>query len=331
VDFGSDLPIDVPNELFAFWDRYLKHIHDGVTNGNMVRVFRIESLSGQKNADGRLQAGGSWQELAAWPPPDAVPTSFYLTSERHLATRRPAAGSLSFTYDPNEPVPSVGGNVSSGGGVVLPGPYDQRCSPEHLACGGDTKPLNARPDVLSFETAPLEKDLDVTGMISVDLWVSSSAVDTDFTAKLIDQYPPTADYPDGYAMLLTDSVVRARLRSFTRAGDDFRRICAIRNTPLTPGQVYQVVIDLRGGSCASALKKSRYLVCRARLAVEQSASRGTFDAQIADGTCAASRGRRPGGRSRSRPRGRCRLCAAAAWPGRAGKRSERMQSAAPLL
>ena len=54
-------------------------------------------------------------------------------------------------------------------------------------------------------------------MISVYLWVSSSAVDTDFTAKLIDQYPPTADYPDGYAMLLTDSVVRARLRSFTRA------------------------------------------------------------------------------------------------------------------
>jgi putative CocE/NonD family hydrolase len=85
-------------------------------------------------------------------------------------------------------------------------------------------------------------------MISVDLWVSSSAVDTDFTAKLIDQYPPSADYPDGYAMLLTDSVVRARLRSFTRAGDDFRRIYAIRNEPLTPGQVYQVVIDLRGTS-----------------------------------------------------------------------------------
>ena len=85
-------------------------------------------------------------------------------------------------------------------------------------------------------------------MISVYLWVSSSAVDTDFTAKLIDQYPPTADYPDGYAMLLTDSVVQARLRSFTRAGDDFRRIYGVRNEPLTPGKLYQVVVDLLGAS-----------------------------------------------------------------------------------
>ena len=58
---------------------------------------------------------------------------------------------------------------------------------KHLACGNDTRPPNARPDVLSFTTAPLETDVDVTGMISVYLWVSSSAVDTDFTAKLIDQ------------------------------------------------------------------------------------------------------------------------------------------------
>jgi uncharacterized protein len=248
VDFGSGLPIDVPTEMFTFWDRYLKGIHNGGTEGNAVRAFRIESLSGLKNAAGRLQAGGSWREFAKWPPPDATPTRFYLTEDRHLTTEKPRAGSLSFSYDPRDPVPTVGGNVSSGGGVVQPGPYDQRCSPTHLACGNDTRPLSARPDVLSFTTAPLETDVDVTGMISVYLWVSSSAVDTDFTAKLIDQYPPTADYADGYAMILTDSVVRARLRSFTRAGDDFRRIYGIRNEPLTPGKLYQVVVDLLGTS-----------------------------------------------------------------------------------
>jgi len=132
--------------------------------------------------------------------------------------------------------------------MAEPGPYDQVCSAVHLACGDDTRPLNARPDVMSFTTPPLAEDLDVTGMISVDLWVSSSAVDTDFTAKLIDQYPPTADYPGGYAMILTDSVVRARLRSFTRAGENFRRIYALRNEPLTPGTIYHVVIDLWGTS-----------------------------------------------------------------------------------
>ena len=69
-------------------------------------------------------------------------------------------------------------------------------------------------------------------------------VDTDFTAKLIDQYPPMADYPLGYAMLLSDSVVRARLRSFRQAGKDYVRLYGIRNQPLVPGEVYEVVIDL---------------------------------------------------------------------------------------
>jgi uncharacterized protein len=248
VDFGSGLPINVPAEMFKFWDRHLKGVHEGATEGNGVRAFRIESLSGLKNAAGRLQAGGSWLEFAKWPPADAIPTSFYLTEDLHLGVENPLPGSLSFSYDPSDPVPTVGGNVSSGGGVVQPGPYDQRCSPKHLACGNDTRPLNARPDVLSFTTAPLKTDVDVTGMISVYLWVSSSAVDTDFTAKLIDQYPPTADYPDGYAMILTDSVVRARLRSFTRAGEDFRRIYGIRNEPLTPDEIYLAVIDLLGTS-----------------------------------------------------------------------------------
>lgn len=251
VDFGTSSPVDVPSEMFAFFDRYLKDGHnvEGVgPEDKPVRLFRIESLNGMKNADGRLQAGGAWEDLTAWPPPDAVPTNFYLTEDLRLSREPSRHGSLSYDYDPSNPVPTVGGNVSSGGPMAEPGPYDQVCSAVHLACGDDTRPLNARPDVMSFTTPPLAEDLDVTGMISVDLWVSSSAVDTDFTAKLIDQYPPTADYPGGYAMILTDSVVRARLRSFTRAGENFRRIYALRNEPLTPGKIYHVVIDLWGTS-----------------------------------------------------------------------------------
>ena len=71
----------------------------------------------------------------------------------------------------------------------------------------------------------------VTGAATVRLWVSSSAPDTDFTAKLIDLYPPSADYPDGYALNLTDSIVRMRFReSWTDP------------TPIVPGQVYEVSI-----------------------------------------------------------------------------------------
>jgi putative CocE/NonD family hydrolase len=73
-------------------------------------------------------------------------------------------------------------------------------------------PLSARNDVLVFETEPLERDLEITGPIEVRLWVSTSAPDTDFTAKLLDVYPENADYPHGFAMNLTDSIVRLRYR-----------------------------------------------------------------------------------------------------------------------
>ena len=74
-------------------------------------------------------------------------------------------------------------------------------------------PLGSRRDVLVYETTPLEADLEVTGPIEVKLWGSSSAPDTDFTAKLIDVYPPSRWYPNGYALNLTDSIMRLRYRN----------------------------------------------------------------------------------------------------------------------
>ena len=88
------------------------------------------------------------------------------------------------------------------------GPQDQRESAECSVCK-TTLPLAARQDVLMFQTPPLERDVEVTGPLTIKLWISSSAVDTDFTAKLIDVYPPNEDYPEGYAMnLATESCGR---------------------------------------------------------------------------------------------------------------------------
>jgi putative CocE/NonD family hydrolase len=98
--------------------------------------------------------------------------------------------------------------------LVLDGPADQ-------------SRLTGRPDVLTFQTEPLSGPLEVTGPISVRLWVSSSAADTDFTAKLVDVYP------HGYAMLLVDSIRRMRFRN----GYD-------REEPMTPGEPYEVEIPL---------------------------------------------------------------------------------------
>jgi hypothetical protein len=109
-------------------------------------------------------------------------------------------------------VPTIGGGISAADPIMRPGAFDQRGRPDFYGCK-DTLPLNARSDVLTFQTPPLERDVEVTGPITVKLFASSSARDTDFTAKLIDVYPPTGDTPEGLAINLTDSILRARYRN----------------------------------------------------------------------------------------------------------------------
>ena len=112
------------------------------------------------------------------------------------------------------------------------GAFDQLGDSRFFGCK-DTLPLNARSDVLTFQTDPLENDVEVTGPITVKLHASSSARDTDFTAKLIDVCPLSDDYPDGLAINLTDSIIRARYRNSWDAPE-----------LLEPGKVYEFVFQL---------------------------------------------------------------------------------------
>jgi putative CocE/NonD family hydrolase len=112
------------------------------------------------------------------------------------------------------------------------GAFDQRGRAEFFGCR-DTLPLSARADVLTFQTAPLERALEVTGPVRVTLYAASSARDTDWTAKLIDVHPPSGDYPEGLAINLTDSIIRARYRE----GWEQPRL-------LEPGQVYPFTFEL---------------------------------------------------------------------------------------
>ncbi len=92
-------------------------------------------------------------------------------------------------------MPTIGGNISVGYETACPTAATTSVAPRLLRLPSDTLPLSARADVLVFQTAPLDADLEVTGPLEVQLWASSSAVDTDFTAKLIDVYPPNARLP----------------------------------------------------------------------------------------------------------------------------------------
>jgi len=117
-----------------------------------------------------------------------------------------------FTFNPKDPVPTMGGGISAADSIMRAGGFDQRGRMDFTGCK-DTLPLNLRSDVLSFQTPPLEAAVEVTGPLEVHLWAASSALDTDFTGKLVDVYPPTDEHPEGLAINISDSIIRARYRN----------------------------------------------------------------------------------------------------------------------
>jgi putative CocE/NonD family hydrolase len=113
------------------------------------------------------------------------------------------------------------------------GAFDQREAPAFFGSRPPYRRLAERPDVLVFQTPPLTHAVEVTGPITAHLWIASDCPDTDFTAKLLDVYPPNADYPEGYAMNLAIGILRARYRDSWEAP-----------TLLQPGTVYAIRIEL---------------------------------------------------------------------------------------
>lgn len=117
--------------------------------------------------------------------------------------------------------------------VLLAGAFNQVERADMFLCNKPGFPLSSRHDVVVFRTEPLQEKLDVTGMPIVKLFISSSAVDTDFTAKLIDEYPPSNDYPFGFAMQITHGIRRCRYRE----SREYAKL-------MEPGKVYEVTIEL---------------------------------------------------------------------------------------
>jgi putative CocE/NonD family hydrolase len=244
VNFGeaAALTEEQGNELQLRWfDQTLKGIDTGILKEPPVRLFRMGGGDGRKDGAGRLRHGGSWIQESSWPLESTQFTNFYLGEKNSLTAETPPANEAPSTYfyDPKDPVPTIGGasyfvirSVTPSRYFVPYGPQDQRESAECLFCK-TTLPLPARQDVLVFETAPLERDVEVTGPLTVKLWISSSAPSTDFTAKLIDVYPPSEDYPEGYAMNLADGILRTHYRN----GFEKREM-------MKPGEAYELTIPM---------------------------------------------------------------------------------------
>jgi uncharacterized protein len=155
-----------------------------------------------------MMGENAWRDEDAWPPTRAHKERFYLDgSADHvggftgvLSGHFPEEGqSATFTFDPADPVPTTGG------ATFLPGAYVGLHSGQR-----DQRAVEQRPDVLTYTTHPLEEDLELCGPVSVTVWASTSAEDTDWTAKLVDVHP------DGRALSVCDGIIRARYESGTQ-------------------------------------------------------------------------------------------------------------------
>ncbi|MDB5456415.1 MAG: antibiotic hydrolase, partial [Caulobacter sp.] len=217
VDFGPDaaldgaLAADYVALRLAWFDAALKGGPDPLPP---VKLFVMGGGSGRKTAEGRLDHGGRWRDETAWPPPAARTTDFFLDAAGGLSPAPPTDDKayLAYSHDPRHPVPTIGGAIASGAPVMEAGAFDQREGPGVFGCEPPYRALAERDDMLVFQTPPLAADVEVVGPVSVELWIASDCVDTDFTVKLIDVHPPSDDYPEGFAMNLSHGILRTRYR-----------------------------------------------------------------------------------------------------------------------
>jgi putative CocE/NonD family hydrolase len=186
IGAAGDSPI---NDLMLAW---FDHFLNGVDNG----------VSGRPRVDYFLMGADTWKSATAWPLPQTRWTRYFLGGNGGMAARTgvlttsppgPDQPPDTYTYDPAHPAPSVGGHSCCGAQSGPQGPYDQTL-PEQ------------RSDVLVYSSDVMSTDTEVTGPVTVDLWASSSARDTDFTAKL------AVVKPDGQVVNLNNGVLRTAFK-----------------------------------------------------------------------------------------------------------------------
>jgi hypothetical protein len=214
LDFGPDAMVRLLDVELLFFDYWLKGIDEGYTSLPPVILF--------------VMGRNEWRREQAYPLPQTQYKKMYLASagaantsfgDGRLTWDAPANESKpdEYVYDPNNPVPSLGGNNCCGTPTAA-GPRDQR-------------PAETRGDMLVYSSEILKEPVEVTGPVKVVLHAASDAPDTDFVAKLVDVFP------DGRAISMAEGIVRARYRE--GAG---------KPQLITPGKTYEFTIDMVGTS-----------------------------------------------------------------------------------
>jgi uncharacterized protein len=196
-DFGPEASRVIREDDLRWYDQWLRDLDTGLLDEPPISLF--------------VMGANRWRHETQWPLPGTELVPWYLRSGGRANTLagdgvlsldppRPGEPPDTYDYDPAHPVPTLGGNNSiltmmqNAVEPFGPGPVDQR-------------PLERRDDVLCYTSAPLERELEVTGPVEAVLYAASSARDTDFTVRLSDVQP------DGRALFLCEGIVRARHRN----------------------------------------------------------------------------------------------------------------------
>jgi uncharacterized protein len=220
VDFGPAADLSYDDITLSWYDFLFKGMKNDLSTQKPVRIF--------------VMGKNFWRDEEAWPLARAITTKYFLHSggransvhgDGILSEAAPVSEvSDQYVYDPSDPVATTGGPLCC----------DSSRNPlwshtiDHLPAGPrDQRSVELRNDVLVFSAAPFARDTEITGPVSVELYATSSALDTDFTAKLVDVWP------NGFAQNLTEGIVRARYRD-----------SQVTPALLVPGRFYKFNIDL---------------------------------------------------------------------------------------
>ena len=203
VDFGPEAPFEYADVVSRWYDYQFKGIDNGMADEPPVKLF--------------IMGENKWRFENEWPLARTQYTEYYLHGggantvwgDGELSTSTPGSETPDeYDFDPADPVMSLM-DISA------------------QAATRDQSPLNGRKDILVYQTPPLEQEIEITGPVVMKLWASSSAPDTDFTAKLIDVHP------DGLAVNLCYGVIRAQYR------DGYEN-----PTLMEPGKAYEFTIQV---------------------------------------------------------------------------------------
>jgi putative CocE/NonD family hydrolase len=205
ASFGAMAALEAtfPDLELRWFDRQFKGIDDDDLCSVPVRYFVMGGGTGTKTAEERIAHGGTWKNAARWPPTGMVAEHWYVHEGGLLLGTPPTLETSHTTYraDPQQPVPSSTGvcyTVSGGRRISPNGAWDQVEGAHLFGVTPPYLPLSTRSDVLVFQSEPLADDIEVIGHPTVELWISTDALDTDVVAKLIDVYPPSADFPSSW-------------------------------------------------------------------------------------------------------------------------------------